>query len=122
LFTQKAEKVLEELLSLSPYQFYFPPYLESWNKRISKSSKMQLSEMSLISRVLSNLRGRGGLRRDIDLANCWDVVMEKNVNKALYLLPWNEVLDTNQNEFLYSLTEILLVSKLGSEYQHHCIQ
>ena len=83
---------------------------------------MQLSEMSLISRVLSNLRGRGRLSRDIDLANCWDVVMEKNVNKALYALPWNEVLDTNQNEFLYSLTEMLLVSKLSSEYQHHCIQ
>lgn len=122
LFTQKAEKVLEELLSLSPFQFYFPPYLESWNKRISKNSKTQLSETSLISRVFSYLRSKSRLRGDVDLANCWDVVMEKNINKALYELPWNEVLDTNQNEFLYSLTEMLLVSKLGSEYQHHCIQ
>jgi hypothetical protein len=122
LFAHKAEKVLDDLLNLSPYQFYFPPYLESWDKRISKSSKTRLSKTSLISRVFSNLSGKKRLRSDIDLANCWDVVMEKNVNKELYALPWNEVLNTNQNEFLYSLTEMLLVKELGSEYQHHCIQ
>ena len=121
-FWQNAEKVLVELLSLSPYQFYFSPYLESWNKRISKVSKTKLSKTWAISRVFSNLSGRKRLRSEIDLASCWDVVMEKNINKTLYLLPWNEVLDTNQNEFLYSLTDMLLVSKLGSEYQHHCIQ
>ncbi len=121
-FAQKAEKVLDELLSLSPYQFYFPPYLESWNKRISKESKIKLSKTSLISRLFSNLSGKKRLRSDIDLTKCWEVVMKKNVNKSLYLLPWNEVLNTNQNEFLYSLTEMLLVSKLGSDYQHHCMQ
>lgn len=121
-FSQKVEKVRDELLSLSPYQFYFPPYLKSWNTRISKDSKTQLSKTSAISRMFSHLSGKKRLRADVDLAKFWDVVMEKNVNKSLYLLPWNEVLDTNQNEFLYSLTEMLLVSKLGSEYQHHCIQ
>ena len=122
LFSQKAEKVRDELLSLSPYQFYFPPYLKSWNTRISKDSKTQFSKTSAISRMFSHLSGKKRLRADVDLAKFWAVVMEKNVNKSLYMLPWNEVLDTNQNEFLYSLTEMLLVSTSGSEYQHHCIQ
>jgi tetratricopeptide (TPR) repeat protein len=122
LFSQKAEKALDELLGQSPYQFYFTPYLKSWNTRISKGSKTQLSKVSAISRMFSHLGGKKRLRADVDLAKFWDVVMERNLNKSLYLLPWNEVLDTNQNEFLYSLTEMLLVSKLGSDYQHHCIQ
>ena len=121
-FSKKAEKVRDELLSLSTYQFYFPPYLKSCNTIISKDSKTQPSKTSAISRMFSHLSGKKRLRADVDLAKIWDAVMEKNVNKSLYLLPWNEVLDTNQNEFLYSLTEMLLVSKLGSEYQHHCIQ
>ena len=121
-FSQKAGKVRDELLSLSPYQFYFPPYLKSWNTRVSKYSKTQPSKTSAISRMFSHLSGKKRLRADVDSGKIWDAVMEKNVNKSLYLLPWNEVLDTNQNEFLYSLTEMLLVSKLGSEYQHHCIQ
>ena len=121
-FSQKAGKVRDELLGLLPYQFYFPPYLKSWNTRVSKYSKTQPSKTSAISRMFSHLSGKKRLRADVDSGKIWDAVMEKNVNKSLYLLPWNEVLDTNQNEFLYSLTEMLLVSKLGSEYQHHCIQ
>ena len=109
-FLQKS--ILSNLQDLVPLQFYFAPFLNSWESRIRKSV---LTEHQSSRRTLRTMFGG----RKSSVTDLWEVVQELNGNRSLYLLPWNEVLATNQNEFLYSMLEMLMAEKLRGQYSHH---
>ena len=106
------KSILSKLQDLVPLQFYFAPFLTSWESRIGNSL---LKEHHSSRRSLRTLFGR----RKLFVADLWGVVQKLNSNRSLYLLPWNEVLETNQNEFLYSILEMLMAEKLRGQYSHH---
>ena len=111
--------ILSRLRDLAPLQFYFSPFLISWEMRTnSKITKKGLgSKLSL--RLLFDLIKMRMRTRRYSLQDLWESVQKANENRYLYFLPWNEVLETNQNEFLYSILEMLMAGKLREQYSHH---